>query len=186
MQFADTLFAAYGLHAETFASTTSRRPERVRGLSMKHRRRFSASRKEKSRRGAAVVEMAIVMPLFFMLTWGIVEFGRAMMVSQLVTNAARDGARVAAADGSTNDTVQTAVEDFLTDALNISASDITVSIAVEAGAGNGNPGNDVANAQPGDKCIVTVTVPFDQVTLTKPDWLSGKTLTGFCAMRREW
>ena len=153
---------------------------------MKHRRESGGKPRRRNRRGAAVVEMAIVTPLFFMLTLGIVEFGRAMMVSQLVTNAARDGARIAAADGSTNDTVQTAVEEFLTESLDITTGDITVSITVEAGPGNADPGNDVANAQPGDKCIVKVTVPFDQVTLTKPDWLSGKTLTGFCAMRREW
>ena len=42
------------------------------------------------RRGAALVEMALVLPIFFGVVLGIVEFGRAMMVSQMVTNAARE------------------------------------------------------------------------------------------------
>ena len=43
---------------------------------------------KKLRKGAAAVEFALVMPLFFMLILGIIEFGRAIMVEQIITNAA--------------------------------------------------------------------------------------------------
>ena len=43
--------------------------------------------RKSDRRGAAVVEMAMVLPIFMMVVFGIVEFGRAMMVGQMVTRA---------------------------------------------------------------------------------------------------
>jgi hypothetical protein len=53
------------------------------------------------RRGAAVVEFAVIAPLFFMMVFGIIEFGRALMVQQILTNASREGARRAIVEGAT-------------------------------------------------------------------------------------
>ncbi len=153
---------------------------------MRRFRRENDQSNQASRLGAALVEMAVVMPVFVLFLLGTIELGRAMMLSQLITNAARDGARVAAAEGSTNGTVEAAVEDFLSEAMGLDADDITVEISVTAGPGNPDPGDDVEDALQGDKCVIKVSVPFDRVTLTKPKWLSDKNLTGFCAMRREW
>ena len=44
--------------------------------------------------GQALVEFALVLPLLVLLTLGIVEFGRAWNARQVVTDAARAGARV--------------------------------------------------------------------------------------------
>lgn len=46
-------------------------------------------------RGAAAVEMAIVLPLLLLVIAGIVDFGRFFMTEIQLTNAAREGARVA-------------------------------------------------------------------------------------------
>jgi len=43
--------------------------------------------KRSRRRGAALVEFAVIAPLFFLLVVGVIEFGRAMMVKQIITNA---------------------------------------------------------------------------------------------------
>ena len=48
------------------------------------------------RRGQATVELALVTPLLMIIVIGIFEFGRAWNQKQVITNAARDGARVAA------------------------------------------------------------------------------------------
>lgn len=48
-----------------------------------------------SERGAAAVEMAIVLPLLVLLLGGIVDFGRAFYTKNILTNAAREGARAA-------------------------------------------------------------------------------------------
>jgi len=46
-----------------------------------------------SRKGVAALEMALVMPVLLVLTFGLVEFGLLMYNQQVITNAAREGAR---------------------------------------------------------------------------------------------
>jgi Flp pilus assembly protein TadG len=58
------------------------------------------------RRGAAIVEAAIVMNVFLLLIFGIFEFGHFVMVKQLMDNAARDGARMASTGALTVSTAQ--------------------------------------------------------------------------------
>jgi Flp pilus assembly protein TadG len=48
-------------------------------------------------RGQALAELGIVIVLFVFLGLGIIEFGRAWMIVNIATHAARDGARAAAA-----------------------------------------------------------------------------------------
>ncbi|HUY12626.1 MAG TPA: TadE family protein [Terriglobia bacterium] len=48
-------------------------------------------------RGSEIVEVAAIVPLFFLLLIGIFWFGRAYNIYQTITRAAREGARVAAA-----------------------------------------------------------------------------------------
>lgn len=45
--------------------------------------------------GQALVEFALIMPVFLLLVMGVVEFGRAWNSYQVVTDAAREGARTA-------------------------------------------------------------------------------------------
>lgn len=137
------------------------------------------------RRGAALVEVALVLPIFIMVTLGIIEFGRAMMVSQLVTNAAREGAREAIIDGSTNTKVRTSITNFLTQSVNVSADQVVITITVTPAVGNPDPGNEVGNADVGDLVQVRVEVPFDEVSFTRAKYLGGKNLVGIAAMRHE-
>jgi Flp pilus assembly protein TadG len=53
------------------------------------------------RRGASAVEAAIVLPVCFLLLLSIFDFGRLIMMGQLLENAARSGARLAATNTST-------------------------------------------------------------------------------------
>ena len=49
----------------------------------------------RAERGAAAVELAIVLPVLLLVIGGIVDFGRFFYTQIQVTNAAREGARVA-------------------------------------------------------------------------------------------
>ena len=76
-------------------------------------------------RGQALAELGIVIVLFVFLGLGIIEFGRAWMIINMVTHAARDGARAAAAlppasrDASGHVTawgpIETSVENYIQD-----------------------------------------------------------------------
>ena len=125
-----------------------------------------------SRRGAAIVEFAFVAPIFFLFVFGMIEFGRMVMVQQLITNAAREGARVAILPGSTTSQVDTAVSNYLTGS--VSGATTTV-----------NP-DPPSGATYGSAVTVTVTVPFSSVSWTpKPFFLGSTTLSAQCVMRTE-
>ena len=47
-------------------------------------------------RGAAAVEMAIVLPMLLLVIGGLVDFGRAFYLNAVITNASREGARMVA------------------------------------------------------------------------------------------
>jgi len=55
------------------------------------------------RRGGMAVEMALLLPLLLILTFGIIEFGRMMQVSHQLTVASRTAARRASLPGATTE-----------------------------------------------------------------------------------
>ena len=59
--------------------------------------------------GAALVETAFVLPIMLLVSVGIFEFGRAYQTWQVVTNAAREGARVAVLPDYSDDSVEARV-----------------------------------------------------------------------------
>jgi Flp pilus assembly protein TadG len=52
------------------------------------------------RRGQALVEFAIVAPIFFLILFGIIDFGRYVYYVQILNNAAREGTRYAIVHGA--------------------------------------------------------------------------------------
>jgi Flp pilus assembly protein TadG len=64
-------------------------------------------------KGAALVETAFVLPIMLLVCVGILEFGRAYQTWQVVTNAAREGARVAILPEYPDTSVTTRVRTYL-------------------------------------------------------------------------
>ena len=67
----------------------------------------------RSERGAALIEAAFTLPLLLFVSVGIIEFGRAFQTWQIVTNAAREGARVAVLPGTSDAQVKSRVQSYL-------------------------------------------------------------------------
>jgi TadE-like protein len=65
-------------------------------------------------RGAELIEFAIVTPLLLLLVFGIADFGLMFQRYEVLTNAAREGARVAALPGYLGPDVQNRVNQYLT------------------------------------------------------------------------
>jgi Flp pilus assembly protein TadG len=129
----------------------------------------------KKRWGAAAVEFAVVAPLFFLLIFGMIEFGRMVMIQQVITNASREGARAAVLDGATSTAVKSAVVTYMANGgVTVTTSNVTI-----------NP-TDPTTAATGSPVTVTVSVAFDQVSwLPSPMFLGGKQMTASTVMRRE-
>jgi Flp pilus assembly protein TadG len=86
----------------------------------------------------------------------IFEFGRAFEVWQIMTNAAREGARVAVLPGSTDTTITQRVKDYLAVGMSSTEADkATVGITSDEALGAG----------PGSASRVTVSYPFQFIVL---------------------
>lgn len=67
----------------------------------------------RSEKGAALIEAAITVPIILLISVGIFEFGRAYQTMQVLTNAAREGARMAVITASTDDAVTARVRSYM-------------------------------------------------------------------------
>lgn len=81
------------------------------------------ARRRRGRRGQALVEFALLLPVLLMLILGLIDFARAWNVYQVVTDAAREGARMAVID---NGMTQGEAEDVVEAALSAAALDPSI------------------------------------------------------------
>jgi Flp pilus assembly protein TadG len=79
--------------------------------------------------GAALLEVALTLPLLLLIAAGIFEFGRAYQTWQVLTNAAREGARIAVLPGTDDAAVRTRVTDYMEGGQLAGAADATITIA---------------------------------------------------------
>ena len=74
-------------------------------------------RRLRSERGAELIEFSLTLPLLLLLVLGIIEFGFLFQEYEVVTNAAREGARVGAlidSAGYTTDEAAARISDYMT------------------------------------------------------------------------
>jgi Flp pilus assembly protein TadG len=70
-------------------------------------------RRWRGQRGQALIETALTLPLLLLVGIGIIEFGRAYQTWQVLTNAAREGARMSSLPNTSVTAVQDRVKDYL-------------------------------------------------------------------------
>lgn len=75
-----------------------------------------------SDRGAELVEFAMVMPILLVIFAGIVDFGLMLQRSEVVTNAAREGARLRVLPGYEDADAIARVDAYLEDSIGAGAS----------------------------------------------------------------
>jgi Flp pilus assembly protein TadG len=122
-----------------------------------------------------VVEFAIVAPIFVLFVFGMIEYGRMVMVQQVLTNATREGARLSVLEGATRTEVLDAVVDYCTASrVSVTATDLTLTP------------NDPATASFGEPVTVAISIPFSRVSwLPSPMYLGATQLNATSVMRKE-
>jgi Flp pilus assembly protein TadG len=132
-------------------------------------------RNRRGERGNALIETAITLPILLLMMVGIFEVGRAYETWQVLTNAAREGARMAVTPNSNATTTEAVVRQYMTDGqLPKSAA---AAVVVNSGATLTVNGNTVSASQ------VTVDYPFDFIMLQPvarlvvPSSQAGKSIT---------
>jgi Flp pilus assembly protein TadG len=130
-----------------------------------------------------VVEFALVLPVFVLLVFGALEFGRAYYDLHLLTNAAREGARRGSLPNQLEADVQDSVQQFL-QAVGLSGT-WSATVAVTDADGATRTGG-LAQAQEGDHVSVTVNYTFRVlVGRLLPGFSGSVQLRGRCVFRHE-
>lgn len=121
----------------------------------------------RKRRGAATVELALVLPLLLALLGGTLEVSRLLEARTLLASAAREGGRQAAAGQLDEEGVRQVVRDYLKNAgLPITKATITV-------ANQTQPSRGVRNAEQLDAIRVTASLPFEDLRFTSLRIVTG-------------
>lgn len=131
------------------------------------RSRTSPVRVAFDERGSQLIEMAFVFPLLMILVAGMADFGFMLQRFQVVSNAAREGARLGADPNETAATVEAQVNAYLT-AAGVSTQNAAVAVTTTAVVPGGGASNFPARQ-------VVVTVPYTFVFIRPMVSLIGAT-----------
>lgn len=120
-------------------------------------------RRTRRDRGAALVEFAFVMPILFLLVFGIIEFGWGFLQNLDVRHGAREGARLAAVNSFADKTTPTNRVDAIIDEVcaRMDTGDGLVTVTVEL---DGSLVGDPSTGEVGDAVAVTIDRELEQLT----------------------
>ena len=134
---------------------------------LRQRKKFNSD----DRRGAVMVEFAVMLPIFMLLVLGMLEIGAALRGAYILHSAVRGGARLASMDWddklAENQTPNEKVEDDIRAFINASGlpgADATISIAHAEGTNEGQTFN--LSDEDNDLALfkVEVSMPFSSVS----------------------
>ena len=141
-------------------------------------------RRWRSEEGAELIEFALVLPMLLLVVLGIAEFAFMFQRYEVVTNAAREGARMAVLPGYSTADVQNRVSAYVTQGRvpTTTTNPVVVVIGVDIPVGGGRP--------PISARRVTVTYTHTYMFLPAIERLFGTTyatgpLTAVAEMRME-
>lgn len=135
--------------------------------------KYKRNRQQRSRRrAAAAAEFAIIAPVLFLTAMGMFELGRVLSVQQVMTNAAREGAREAVLGDATEESVTSVVNGYLANIMN---QEVDVAITP-----------DITTVGASDYITVTVTADVLPMSGFGSIWMGSEFLvTAECTMRCE-
>ncbi len=123
------------------------------------------------RRGTALVELAIVLPMLLLVVFGIIEFGSVMYTRHNMVQAAREAARILAIkDGTTAEATAVANSRL---AL---VSGVNFTVSITAPTSDSDPNQDVT---------VVITAPLSEAALSDPIGIMGNAVISARAVMRK-
>jgi Flp pilus assembly protein TadG len=139
----------------------------------------------RSERGAAMLETALTLPLVLLIAVGIFEFGRAFQTWQVLTNAAREAARVAVLPNPPAGAATTRATEYLKAGQLPNAAGATVAVTAETinlGGGVTAPASRVTVAYPFNFMVLR---PIAQIVNGGSTLGAPLTITATAVMRNE-
>lgn len=123
--------------------------------------------KSRERRGATVVEIAMILPLLFTLFWGFWEWSRVEMIRQAAATAAYEGARRGILPGATINDMETMANEKL---IPYSVSDAVITPSID----------NVTN-----RASVEITIPLKNNLWGSGRFLADRNIVSKFELRRE-
>ncbi len=157
-------------------------------------RLFIKRQKPSKRRGAAIAETAVVLPVFFVILFGFIEFGHVYLTIHSLNSAARRAARLGVSDGATTTQVENLAKEvvgaaFRVDKATVMVKDASVFDTDGVDADNINyqnlPTINLADAERRQLFLVRVSVNYGDIAILGPRWLGNIQLYGQAVMRKE-
>jgi Flp pilus assembly protein TadG len=159
------------------------------------RQRRVITRKSAWRRGATVIEVAMIAPIFFLFVFGLIEYGRVQMISNMMNASCRSAARLGSTEGVSTADVQARVRQMM--ASCVAAQHLTVEVkdaSVYDGTGtlpqsetdfSAMPNLEVDDALSRQMFLVRASVAYNDIAMVPMPVLEGVTLRGKVFMRHE-
>jgi len=156
---------------------------------------FLSHSRSGKRTGATIVETALVMPVFFMFVFAIIEFGHATMINNVLKNATRTAARWGSATGATTAEVEQYTRERMGGAVDPSLVTIQIKDASQFDSGGDAPTSsedfqampdiELEDAEPRQLFMVRASIPYGNVSLIPQPWLGSVLLSGETFTRHE-
>lgn len=115
---------------------------------------FSSPRRLRGARGTSVLEMALVLPILLMLSFGVVDYGYFFYIKNTVQGAAQAGVRAAIPASATNANVNSVITSMMS-AAGIASGSYTVTLTP----------TDVSTAAAGSTVQVQISITWGNVGL---------------------
>jgi hypothetical protein len=146
-----------------------------------------------TRRGATIVEMAVVAPVFAVFLAAIMEFGHAFLIVGTLNAAAKQAARHGAVEGITTAETVAKANAILGAAFDNTQAAIVVKDASIFDAETlpevidyaDLPSIELLTAERRQLYVVRIEVDYDDVAIMPPFWATDVHLTGQSVMRHE-
>ena len=122
----------------------------------------------RKRNGTAAVEVAVMLPMFFLLLIGSIDIGRAVAVRHTLAEAARAGCRLYSIKNELTEADARGLVDQVMAGANLEGYSIQF---------DPSPRSSIDHLEP---VTVSVSIPFDRVSWMSLAVLRGKTLTATC------
>lgn len=130
----------------------------------------------RSRRGAALTELAVCLPLITLLVFGGIETADMVFLKENIKSVSYEGGRAAAKFNSDNDEVLDRMQALLTGRQ---VADASIALQLPSGS------DDVSETKPGDIITVIVSAPAEHNTVGPLNLFRGRTITVTTHVVRE-
>jgi Flp pilus assembly protein TadG len=152
-------------------------------------------RRKRHSEGTSLVETAVVLPVFIIFVFGLIAYGHAQMVANIIKGATRTAVRYGATEGVSTSQAEARVRQIMSDGVDPAFITIQIKDASAYDNGTAFPSSATAMAALPDierrsavsrqLFMIRASINYNDVAILPVAWLNGVQLSGQAFMRHE-